>query len=111
MKKVDICEDDKNVKRFKSDYGIVGKLFPSLPTLFQRDQACRHDNRKGISILNYKQCIINLNNYLRDDVPNALNVIKVSLAFIKKRHLKHFADHINNFHNDQHSQIFYNQLY
>ena len=50
--KVDICEDDKNVKRFKSDDGIVGKLFPSLPRLFQRDQICRHDNRKGTSILN-----------------------------------------------------------
>ena len=32
--KVDICEDDKNVKRLKSDDGIVGKLFPSLPRLF-----------------------------------------------------------------------------
>ena len=32
--KVDICEDDKNMKRFKSDNGIVGKLLPSLPKLF-----------------------------------------------------------------------------
>ena len=39
--KVDICEDDKNVKRFKIDDGIIGKLFPSLPRLFQKDQACR----------------------------------------------------------------------
>ena len=44
--KVDICEDDKNLKRLKSDDCIVGKLFPSLPRLFQRDQTCRHDNRK-----------------------------------------------------------------
>ena len=51
--KVDICEDDKNVKRFKSDDGIVGKLFPSLPRLFQRDQTCRQVNRKGIIILNF----------------------------------------------------------
>ena len=36
-KKVDICEDDKNVKRFKSDDDILEKLFPSLPRLFQRD--------------------------------------------------------------------------
>ena len=28
--KVDICEDDKNVKRFRSVDDIVGKLFPSL---------------------------------------------------------------------------------
>ena len=86
--KVDICEDDKNVKRFKSDDGIVGKLFPSLPRLFQRDQTWRHVNRKGTSIINYKQFIINLNNYLKDDLPNALNYIRVSLASIKKRHLK-----------------------
>ena len=26
--KVDICEDDKNMKKFKSDDGIVVKLFP-----------------------------------------------------------------------------------
>ena len=50
--KVDICADDKNVKRFKNDYHIVGKLFPSLSRLFQRDQICRHDNKKRISILN-----------------------------------------------------------
>ena len=49
-KTLDICEDDKNVKRFKSDDGIVGKLFPSLPRLFQRDQTWIHVNRKGISI-------------------------------------------------------------
>ena len=33
--KVDMCENNKNVKRFKSHDGIiVGKLFPSLPRLF-----------------------------------------------------------------------------
>lgn len=36
--KVDICADDKNVERFKSKHAFVGKLFPSLPRLFQRDQ-------------------------------------------------------------------------
>ena len=48
--KVDICEDNKNMKRFKSDYGIVETLFTSLPKLFQRDQTWRHANRKRISI-------------------------------------------------------------
>ena len=52
--KVCTYEDDKNAKRFKSDDSIVGKLFPSRPRLFQRDQTCSHDNMKGISILNYK---------------------------------------------------------
>ena len=37
--KLDIYEDDKNLKRFKSNV-IVGKLFPSLPRLFQSNQAC-----------------------------------------------------------------------
>ena len=87
-KKVDICDDDKNVKRFKSDDGIVGKLFPSLHRLFERDQICRHVNGKGINILNYKQFITNLNNYLKDDLPNALNYIRVSLASIKKETFK-----------------------
>ena len=36
--KMDICEDGKNVKRFKSDDGIV-MMDPSIPRLFQRDQA------------------------------------------------------------------------
>ena len=70
---VDICDDDKHVKRYNSDHGIVKKLFPSLLRIFQRDQTCRHDNIKGISISNYKQYIINLNNYLKDDLLNALN--------------------------------------
>ena len=72
-RKLDVYEDDKNVKRFKSDDIIVGELFPSLPRLFQRDKACRHDSWQGMSILNYKQFIINLNNYLKDDLPNPLN--------------------------------------
>ena len=57
--KVDICEDAKNVKKFKSDYDIAGKLFLSLSRLYQRDQTCRHVNTKGINILNYKQFITN----------------------------------------------------
>ena len=51
----------------------------------------------------------NLNNYLKDDLPNALNYIRVPLASIKKRHLRQIADHINDFLNDQSSQFFYNQ--
>ena len=35
--KVDISEDDENMSKFKSDDGIVGKLFPVLSRLFQRD--------------------------------------------------------------------------
>ena len=37
--KLDIYEDDKNLKRFKNNV-IVGKLFPSLRRLFQSNQAC-----------------------------------------------------------------------
>ena len=65
-----IWKDDKSVKGFKSDDDIVEKLFSSLPSLFQRNQTCRHDNRQGISASNYKQFIIYLNNYLKDDLPN-----------------------------------------
>ena len=79
--KVNICEDDEKVKRFKSYGGIVGKLFLSLPRLFPRDQTCRHDSRKGISILNFKQLTLCLNSYVKDDLPNALNCIELSLAF------------------------------
>ena len=35
----------------------------------------------------------------------------MSLASIKKKHLKQIADHINDFLNDQNSQLFYNQWY
>ena len=104
--KVDIYDDDNNVKKFKSDDGIAGKLFPSLPRLFQMDQTCRNLNRKGINILNYKQFITSINNYLKDDLPNALNYIRVSLASTKKRHLKQIADYINDFLNDQNSEFF-----
>ena len=64
--KIDIFEDDKMT--FKSDDGIVVKLFPSLPILFQRDQTSRYGSKKGISILSCKQFIINLHNYLKDDL-------------------------------------------
>ena len=93
------------MKRFKSDDGIVKKLFPSLLRLFQRDQTCRHANRKGVNTLNYKRFITNLNNYLKNDLPNALNYIRASLASIKKRHLKQIADFLD----DQNSQFFFNQ--
>ena len=74
------------MKRFKSDDGIVGKLFPFLPRLFQRDQTWIHNNNnKGISFLNYKQFIISLSNYMQDDLPNALNYIRASQASIKKK--------------------------
>ena len=103
---MDICEDDRNGKRFESDDDIVGKLFPNLPRLFQGEQTCRHESRKGIFILKHKQFILNLNNYLKDDLPNALNYIRVSLASIEKRHLKQIADQINGFLNDQDSPFF-----
>ena len=35
--KVGVCEDNKNVKWFIKDDGILEKLFPSLSRLFQRD--------------------------------------------------------------------------
>ena len=44
----------------------------------------KHDNRKRISFLNYTQFTIDLNNYLKDDLPNALNYIRVLLASIRK---------------------------
>ena len=67
--------------------------------------------KKKYKYFKHKQFITNLNNYLKDDLPNALNYIRVSLASIKKRHLKQIADHINDFLNDQNSQFFYNQQY
>ena len=69
------------MKKFESDDGIVGKLFPSPPRLFQRSQTCRHANRKGINISNNKQFITNLNNYLKDDLPDALDYTRVSLVY------------------------------
>ena len=51
-----------------------------------------------------------MNNYLKCDLPNALNYITVSLASIKEAFEK-IADYINDFLNDQNSQFFYNQWY
>ena len=58
--KVETCEDDKKVKRFKSDDGIVEKLFPSLARLFQRGKTRQNNRRKGIFTLNYELLIIKL---------------------------------------------------
>ena len=57
--------------------------FLAFPDYFK---GIKHVNRKGISILNYEQFIINLNNHLKDDLPNELNYMRVSLASVKKRH-------------------------
>ena len=61
--------------------------------------------------MNYKQFITNLNNYLKDDLLNALNYTRVWLASIKIRHLKQIAEHIYDFLNNQNSQFFFNQWY
>ena len=58
---------------------------------FQRGQKRRNVSRKWISILNYEQFISNLNNYLKDELPNG----------------KLIADHINDFLNDLDSQFSY----
>ena len=79
--------------------------------LIQLEQTCRHDNRKEISILNYQEFLINLNNYLKDYLLDALNCIRVSLASIKERYLKQIDDHINDFLNDQNSQFLHYQWY
>ena len=47
-----------------------------------------------ISVLNCKQFIINLNLYLKDDLPDALIYVRVFLASIKEMHLKPIADQI-----------------
>ena len=66
------------MKRFKSDNAIVEKLFLS----FQRDKKFRHGNRKGMSNLNYKQFIINLNNYLYSAINS--NTFKTNRLFMPK---------------------------
>lgn len=66
---VGICGDYKNAKRFKSDDDIIGKLFPSLPKLFQQDQTCRRGSMKGLPFLNYKQIKICPN-----VLPNVFNI-------------------------------------
>ena len=62
---------------------LQGSYFLAFPDYFN---GIKHVNRKGISILNYEQFIINLNNHLKDDLPNELNYMRVSLASVKKRH-------------------------
>ena len=77
--------------------------------LCNASHVCMYGNRKGVSSISNKRLIINLNNYLKTDLANALNYMGVSLGSIKKKHLKQIADHKNDFHNDQNSQDFYDQ--
>ena len=76
-----ILGDLKNVKRFKNDMILWGSYFLTYLDYFK---GTKHDNRKRISFLNYTQFTIDLNNYLKDDLPNALNYIRVLLASIRK---------------------------
>ena len=59
----------------------------------------------------YKQFKINLNNYLKEDLPNALNYIRAALGSIKKRHSRETAGNINDFVDDRNSEFFNNQRY
>ena len=81
--KVDICEDDKNVDRFKSDDGIVGMLFTSLPRLLKRSKHVDMSAGKWFLFSINKQFVVNLNKYLKDNLPNAINYKRMFLTSIK----------------------------
>ena len=80
-----ICQQKKDIKHIE----------------YNGHQIYAHNNKKVISVLNCKQFIINLNLYLKDDLPDALIYVRVFLASIKEIHLKQIADHINDILNDQ----------
>ena len=75
----------------------MGKAFPSLPRIMQRDNKAHHQNRKGQIRLKQKLFINQFERWLKQDWPNASNHIRLALPFIKKVQLKKIVDYIQDF--------------
>ena len=73
---------------------LIWKTFPGLPLVMQRDNNARHQSRKGHISLNHKLFISQFEYWLKRDLPNASNHIRVTLSSIKKAHFKNIPDNI-----------------
>ena len=82
---------------FKNGEDMISRHFPSLPRQFVRNIGARHANRRGINDFDYNAFLNNLEIWLTSDLPNTANNIRISLASLKKRHLKSTADFINDY--------------
>ena len=60
----------------------------------QKDDDPRHQNRTGQISFNHKNFLSQFEHWLKHDLPNVSNHIKVTLSSIKKVHLKKLVDHI-----------------
>ena len=87
--KVDIYNENNQCTRFDNDDDLVGRLFPSLPRQFQRDQTYRHANRDGQPQFSYETFIRNLHQHILTDLRNASNYIRIALSSTNKKHSKH----------------------
>ena len=87
--------------KFKNREDMISRHFPSLPRQFIRNIDNRHTNRRGLIDFNYNAFLNSLDFWLTSDLPNAANKIRVSLACLKKKHLKSIAEYINDFLTDK----------
>ena len=74
----------------------------------QRDNITYHENRKGQISLNHKPFINQFEHWLKHDLPNASNHMRV--AFILHQKVEKIADHIQDF-NSEHNKSEYIQWY
>ena len=111
--RVDLNTDNESLDNleFKNGEDMISKHFPSLPRLFVRNENNRHVNRRGVIDFDYDAFLNSLNFWITSDLPNAANNIRISLASMKKRHLKSVAEYINDFLNDKDSDFLYLNWY
>ena len=70
--RVDIYSENNSTHKAKSKFGedLVGKLFPSIPRLFDRNSESRHYNRRGLNNINYSLFVKQLEFWIKNDLPN-----------------------------------------
>ena len=107
--RVDLNTDDEclNSFEFKNGDDMISRHFPSLPRQFLRNEDNRHANRRGVNFIDFNAFLNRLNTGLTADLPNAANNIRMSLACMKKKHLRSVADFINDFLSDKDSDFLY----
>ena len=89
----------------KNEEDMISRHFKSLPRQFVRNEDNRHLNRRGIDNIDYNAFLNNMDIWLTSDLPNAANKIRISLACMKKRHLKSVAEYINDYLSDKDSDF------
>ena len=109
--RVDIADDNNKFSKASAKLGedLIAKIFPKVPRKFNRNPNNRH--KKHNRNINFDIFIKQLEYWIKNDLPNAPNHIRVALSSMKKKHLKSVADYISDFLSQQDSSYLFSTWY